>query len=118
MQRVVGRIVPIDEAERVAFGIAVDRLGDRGAQHQRVINVLVGRLQPPDPVGRGLQPAQSLVRVFQIERVFTALVGEAVDPHEAFDRDVIQHHVAQPIPAQFQHLGLRQRHKAHRNQHL
>ena len=115
---VVLRPIPVDKAEGIAFGIAIDRLGDCGPQHQHVIDILVGRLQPSDSVGGRLQPAQRLVRVLQVERVFPPPMRELVDPHEVFHRDIIEHHIAQTIATQLQCPRLRQRRKAQRHQHL
>jgi hypothetical protein len=112
-----GRL-PIDVAERVALRVAVDRLRDRRAEDERVVDVLVGAPQPLQAVGRGLEPPHRLVRILEVEGILAAAMGEAVDAHELVGKHVVQHHVPQAAAAQAQRLLLRERREPERHQQL
>ena len=68
VEHVVVGLLPIDEAERVALAVAVDGLGNRGAEQEGVVNVLVGAAQALEPVGLRFQPPDGLLGVFKNRR--------------------------------------------------
>ena len=70
---IVARILPVNVAEGKALAVAVDGLGDGGAEHQRIVDILIGGHKALDAVRRRLQAAHGLVRVFQIEAVLAAV---------------------------------------------
>ena len=118
MEHVVLGVLPVDEAERIALGVPVDGLGDRRAQHQRVVDILIGALEPLHPVWGGFQPPHRLMGVGEIERIFSPLMREAIDAHQALGEHIVEHDIAEPPPAQGQRLGLGKRRVAQRHEQL
>ena len=49
VEHVVVGLFPIDEAERIALAVAVNGLGDGGAEQEGVVDVLVGAAQALEP---------------------------------------------------------------------
>ena len=118
VEDVVAGLLPIDEAERVALAVAVDVLGDRGAEQEGVVNVLVRAAQALEPVSIRFQPPDGLMGVFGIERVGAASVGETVDPQQLFGQHAVERDVAQSPAAPGQRFLLGQRCKAQRHEEL
>ena len=114
---VLGRL-PVDEAEGEALAVAIDGLGDGRAQDQCVVDILVGAFQPLQAIRCRLEATHGFMCILQVEAILSASMGEAVDAHHAFSQHVIQHNVAQPVAAQGEGLGLRQRPEAECHQHL
>ena len=115
---VVRRPLPIDVAERVGLRVSLDRLGDGRAEHEGVVDVLIGPAQALLPVRRGLETPDGFVRILEVEGILPAAMGEAVDLQELVGKDVIEHHVAQATAAQAHRLGLGQRREPKRHQKL
>ena len=88
-----GRL-PIDVAERIGLGVSLDRLGDRRAKDEGVVDILVGAAQTLLTVGRRLQAPDRLVGVLKIEGILPTAVGEAVDLQKLVGKDIVEHHIA------------------------
>ena len=62
-ERIVARVLPVNVAEGKALAVAVDSLGNGGAQNKRVVDILIGGYKALDAVRRRLEPAHGFVRV-------------------------------------------------------
>ena len=115
---IVARILPVDVAEGKALAVAVDGLGDCGAENQRIVDILIGGHKALDAVRRRFQAAHGLVRAFQIEAVLATAIGVAIDLQQLIGQHIVQHHGAQASAAQAQSLRLAQWLVTQCNQHL
>lgn len=111
---VVLGVLPIDETERVALRVAVDRLRDRRAKDKRIVDVLVGAPQALEPVGRGLEPPHRLMSIFQIETIVPATMREPIEPHQAIHEHIVEDNVPLPPATQGKGFFLGQRLETHR----
>ena len=118
MEGIVGRVFPVDETEAETLGISVNRLGDRGAKDQCVIDVLIGGLEAFDPVGSWFEAADRVMRVFKVKGVGLAAILEGVELQELLNEDVIEHHVAEAAAPLADDFGFRHGRVTERHQHL